>query len=135
MLNGDAHHSGTWEFELRIWPLSDFQRLNAGKNIKTKSKVQCLKCKVIWFSLKGCQTVAGGRQRSGDHRTQDENDFLTPMGVSEVLAPLSGCGRMPAAFRWFSPGSNHRSTSDNNPATWRVARIDVGIRPDAPEFF
>jgi hypothetical protein len=25
MLNGDAHHSGTWEFELRIWPLSDFQ--------------------------------------------------------------------------------------------------------------
>jgi hypothetical protein len=40
MLNGDAHYSNTREGELRIWPLSDFQRLNARKNIKTRSKVQ-----------------------------------------------------------------------------------------------
>jgi hypothetical protein len=80
MLNGDAHHSGTWEFELRIWPLSDFQRLNAGKNIKTKSKVQCLKSKVIWFSPEGLPDSSRWSDRSGDHRTQDENDFLTPTG-------------------------------------------------------
>ena len=28
MLNGDAHHSTSWEFELRIWPLSIYQRLD-----------------------------------------------------------------------------------------------------------
>jgi hypothetical protein len=25
MLNGDAHYSSTWEFELRIWPLLIFK--------------------------------------------------------------------------------------------------------------
>ena len=29
MLNGDAHHSGMWEFELRIWPLPIFKDSSA----------------------------------------------------------------------------------------------------------
>ena len=31
MLNGDAHHSLSWEVELRIWPLSVYQRLDRRK--------------------------------------------------------------------------------------------------------
>jgi hypothetical protein len=37
MLNGDAHHSGMWEFELRIWPLPVFKDLNAGKDTRKRS--------------------------------------------------------------------------------------------------
>jgi hypothetical protein len=34
MLNGDAHHSFTWEFELRIWPLLIFKDWNARKDTR-----------------------------------------------------------------------------------------------------
>jgi hypothetical protein len=36
MLNGDAHYSNTREGELRIWPLSDFQRLERPQHTRPR---------------------------------------------------------------------------------------------------
>ena len=36
MLNGDAHHSQSWEFELCIWPLPDYQILERQEHNRTR---------------------------------------------------------------------------------------------------
>lgn len=88
------------------------------------SRPGTMQSKVVWFSLEGWQTVAGGRN-AVETTGLGMKMISDPDGVSEVLAPLSGCGRCPllsGGFR-YAPTTGYSLAAlqaGNPPATEAV---------------